>query len=169
MSRNTIQFDTLRLPIKRLLASKRNQNQYKSSSKHISAHHQTYITLYQSKSSDIYTKSQTFQKTIRLLAEHNSIWHFAIYQSKDFSPLNAIKININHLQHTFPHTIKHTLRSTNQNPQRSTLNHRHFRKLSDFSWNTIQFDTLRFTNKNTSRLYTQSNIFWSIFNTLFSY
>ena len=78
MSRNTIQFDKLRFTNQKLLASKRNQNQYKSSSKHISAHQQTYITLYQSKSSEIYIKSQTFQKTIRLLAEHNSIWHFAI-------------------------------------------------------------------------------------------
>ena len=67
------------------------------------------LTLYPSKSSEIYIKSQTFQKTLSLLAEHNSIWHIAIYQSKDFSPLNAIKININHLQHTFPHTMKHTL------------------------------------------------------------
>ena len=79
-------------PIKRLLASKRNQNQYKSSSTHISAHHQTYITLYPSKSSEITTKSHTFQKTIRLLAKHNSISHFAIYQSKDSSPLNVINI-----------------------------------------------------------------------------
>ena len=49
-------------------------------------------TLYPSKSSEITTKSQTFQKTIRLLAKHNSIWHFAIYQSKDSSPLNVINI-----------------------------------------------------------------------------
>ena len=122
------------------------------------------LTLYPSKSSEITTKSQTFQKTIRLLAEHNSIWHFAIYQSKDSSPLNVINIFWSIFNtHYAPSSIH--LRSTHQNHQRSQLNHRHFRKLSDFSRNTIQFDTLRFTNKNTSRLYTQSNIFWSIFNT----
>ena len=58
------------------------------------------LTLYPSKSSEITTKSKTFQKIIRLLAEHNSIWQFAIYQSKLFSPLNAIKYILKHLQHT---------------------------------------------------------------------
>ena len=66
------------------------------------------LTLYPSKSSEVTTKSQTFQKTIRLLAEHNSIWHFAIYQSKDSSPLNAIKYILKHLQHTFQLLIYHT-------------------------------------------------------------
>ena len=175
------------------------------------------LTLYPSKSSEITTKSQTFQKTIRLLAKHNSIWHFAIYQSKDSSPLNVINIfwsifnthYVHHQAYTYALPIKilrdhnyitdisenyqtsrgtqfnltlcdipikrllaskcnkyilkylqHTLwtpssiylRSTHQNPQRSQLNHRHFRKLSDFSRNTIQFDTLRFTNQKTPRL-----------------
>ena len=97
------------------------------------------LTLYPSKSSEITTKSQTFQKIIRLLAEHNSIWHFAIYQSKDFSPLNAIKYILKYLQHTLWTPSSIHLRSTHQNPQRSQLYHRHFRKLSDFSRNTIQF------------------------------
>ena len=175
------------------------------------------LTLYPSKSSEITTKSQTFQKIIRLLAKHNSIWHFAIYQSKDSSPLNVINIFwsifnthyghhqaytyalpikilrdhnyitdisenyqtsreiqfnltlcdlpikrllaskcnkyiLKYLQHTLCTPSSIHLRSTHQNPQRSQLYHRHFRKLSDFSRNTIQFDTLRFTNKNTSRL-----------------
>ena len=174
-------------------------------------------TLYPSKSSEITTISQTFQKIIRLLAEHNSIWHFAIYQSKDSSPLNVINIfwsifnthYVHHQAYTYALPIKilrdhnyitdisenyqtsrgtqfnltlcdlpikrllaskcnkyilkylqHTLctpssihpRSTHQNPQRSQLYHRHFRKLSDFSRNTIQFDTLRFTNQKTPRL-----------------
>ena len=51
----------------------------------------------------------TFQKTIRLLAEHNSNWQFAIYQSIVFSPLNAIKYILKHLQHTFQLLIYHTL------------------------------------------------------------
>ena len=91
-SRNTIQFDTLRLPTKRLLTSKCNkyipkylQHTCTDTIKHT-------LTLYPSKSSEITTKSQTFQKNIRLLPEHNSIWHFAIYQSKDSSPLNVINI-----------------------------------------------------------------------------
>ena len=97
------------------------------------------LTLYPSKSSEVTTKSQTFQKTIRLLAEHNSIWHFAIYQSKDSSPLNVINIfwSIFNTHLRRPSSIH--WRSTHQNPQRSQLNHRHFRKLSDFSRNTIQF------------------------------
>ena len=51
----------------------------------------------------------TFQKTIRLLAEHNSNWQFAIYQSIVFSPPNAIKYILKHLQHTFKLVIDHTL------------------------------------------------------------
>ena len=80
------------LPIKTLLASKRNQIYSEASSTHISAQHQAYTYALPIKSSDIYIKSQTFQKTLSLLAEHNSIWHFAIYQSKDCSPLNVINI-----------------------------------------------------------------------------
>ena len=175
------------------------------------------LTLYPSKSSEITTKSKTFQKIIRLLAEHNSIWHFAIYQSKLFSPLNAIKYILKYLQHTFRTPSSIHLRSTHQNPQRSLLNHRHLAKyqiylctqlnlthcdnqskdfspvnaikiiinhlqhtfpptikhtltlypsksseittesqitskISDLSRNTIQFDTLRFTNQKPSRL-----------------
>ena len=140
------------LPIKRLLASKRNQIYSEVSSTHISDTIKHTLTLYPSKSSEITTKSQTFQQNIRLLAEHNSIWHFAIYQSKLFSPLNAIKYILKHLQHTFPHNIKHTLTLYPSKSSEITLNHRHFRKLSDFSQNTIQFDTLRFTNQKTSRL-----------------
>ena len=96
------------------------------------------LTLYPSKSSEVTTKSQTFQKTIRLLVEHNSIWHFAIYQSKDSSPLNVINIFWSIFNTHFREPSSIHLRSTHQNPQRSQLNHRHFRKLSDFSWNTIQ-------------------------------
>ena len=77
--RNTIQFDTLRLPIKRLLASKCNKYILKYLQHTLCTIKHT-LTLYPSKSSEITTKSQTFQKIIRLLAEHNSIWHFAIYQ-----------------------------------------------------------------------------------------
>ena len=51
----------------------------------------------------------TFQKTIRLIAEHSLIWHFVIYQSKHFSPPNAIKYILKHLQHTFQLLIYHTL------------------------------------------------------------
>ena len=57
----------------------------------------------------------TFQKTIRLIAEHSLIWHFVIYQSKHFSPPNAIKCILKHLQHTFQLIIYHTSRFTHQN------------------------------------------------------
>ena len=85
--------------------------------------------------------------------EHNSIWHFAIYQSKDYSPLNVINIfwSIFNTHFRAPSSIH--LRSSHQNPTRSQLNHRDFRKLSDFSRNTIQFDTLRLPIKHFSPLY----------------
>ena len=67
------------------------------------------LVLYSLNSSCIYIKSQIFQKTIRLPAEHNSNWQFAIYQSKVFSPPNAIKYILKHLQHTFKLLIYHTL------------------------------------------------------------
>ena len=86
------------------------------------------LTLYPSKSSEVTTKSQTFQKTIRLLVEHNSIWHFAIYQSKDSSPLNVINIFWSIFNTHFREPSSIHLRSTHQNPQRSLLNHRHLAK-----------------------------------------
>ena len=98
------------LPIKRLLAYKRNQIYSEASSIHFqlliyhilrSTHHNPHCSKY----------ITTFQKTIRLLAEHNSIY---------------------------------TLRFIHQTPHISTINYSHFRKLSELSRNTIQFDTLRF-------------------------
>ena len=65
-----------RLPIKTLLASQRKQIYSEASSTHFSAINLSYtyslpiIILI-----DPY-KSQTFQKTIRVIAEHNSIWHY---------------------------------------------------------------------------------------------
>ena len=102
------------LPIKRYLASKRN----KYILKHLQYTFQLLIYhtyAYPLNSSWIYIKSQIFQKTIRLLAEHNSNWKFDIYQSKVFSPPNAIKYILKHLQHTFQLIIYHTSRFTHQN------------------------------------------------------
>ena len=198
------------LPIKKLLASQRNQIYSEASSTHFSAinlsyftlyssicslfqiHHRHFSTLsdlrrtqfnltlliYQSKTSRLSTQSNTylkhlqhtfqqliyhtlrfthqnahcskyittFQKTIRLIAEHNSIWHSVIYQSKHFSPPNAIKYILKHLQHTFQLLIYHIYALLIKMlivPNTSL----HFRKLSDLSRNTIQFNTLRFTNQ----------------------
>ena len=223
-----------RLPIKTLFAYQRNQIYSEASSTHFSAINLSYFTIYPLNSSWIYIKYPTFQKTIRVIVEHNSIWHYLIYQSKHFSPPNAIKYILKHLQHTFQLLIYHTLTlypsyslliqinhrhfSTLLDLSRNTIqfdtlwlpiktlltsqrkqiyseassthfsainlsytyalpiillliqiNHKYFSTLSDLSRNTIQFNTLRFTNQKTSRLSTQSNIFWSIFNTLFSY
>ena len=104
------------LLIKTLLAYQRKQIYSEASSIHFSA-----INLWYTYALPIIilidpNKSQTFQKTISVIAEHNSIWHFAIYQSKDFSPLNAIKYILKHLQHTFQLIIYHILRSTHHNP-----------------------------------------------------
>ena len=157
------------LPIKTLLTSQRNQIYSEASSTHFSAINLSYYTLYPLNSSWIYMKYPTFQKTIRVIVEHNSIWHSVIYRSKHFSPPNAIKYILKHLQHTFQLLIYHTLTLYPSYYLLIQINHRHFSTLSDLSRNTIQFNTLRFTNQNTSHLPTQSNIFWSIFNTLFSY
>ena len=63
--------------------------------------------LYPLNSSWIYIKSPTFQKTIRVIAEQNSIWHSVIYKSKHFSPPNANKYILKHLLHTFQLLIYH--------------------------------------------------------------
>ena len=97
------------LPIKTLLTSQLNQIYSEASSTHFSAINLSYFTLYPLNYSWIYIKSPTFQKTIRVIAEHNSIWHSVIYQSKHFSPPNAIKYILKHLQHTFKLLIYHTL------------------------------------------------------------
>ena len=100
------------LPIKTLLTSQRNQIYSEASSTHFSAINLSYFTIYPLNSSWIFIKYPTFQKTIRVIVEHNSIWHSVIYQSKHFSPPNAIKYILKHLQHTFQLLIYHTLRFT---------------------------------------------------------
>ena len=104
------------LLIKTLLASQRNQIYSEASSTHFSAINLSYFTLYPLNSSWIYIKYPTFQKTIRVIVEHNSIWQSVIYQSKHFSPPNANKYILKHLQHTFQLLIYHPSRFTHQNP-----------------------------------------------------
>ena len=156
------------LPIKTLLTFQRNQIYSEASSTHFSLiiYHTSRFTHQNAHCSKYIT---TFQKTIRLLAEHNSNWQFAIYQSIVFSPPNAIKYILKLLQHTFKLLIYHTLTLYPSYSSLIQINHRHFRKLSDFSLNTIQIDNLLLINQKSSLLQTQLNIFWSIFNTLFSY
>ena len=79
---------------------------------HFSAINLSYFTLYSSKCSLFIT---TFQKTFRVIVEHNSIWHSVINQSKHFSPPNANKYILKHLQHTFQPIIYHISRFTHQN------------------------------------------------------
>ena len=141
-SRNIIQFDTLRLPIKRLLASKCNK----------------YILKYLQHT--LWTPSSiTYALPIKILRDHNQITDISEkYQTSRgtqfdltlcdllIKRLLASKCNryiLKYLQHTLWTPSSIHLRSTHQNPQRSQLNQRHFRKLSDFSRKTIQFDTLR--------------------------
>ena len=125
------------LPIKTLLTSQRNQIYSEASSTHFSAINLSYYTLYPLNSSWIYMKYPTFQKTIRVIVEHNSIWHSVIYQSKHFSPPNAIKYILKHLQHTFQLLIYHTLTLYPSYSLLIQINHRHFSTLSDLSRNTI--------------------------------
>ena len=100
------------------------------------------LTLYPSKSSEITTKSQHFRK---LSDFSRNIIQFDTLRLP-IKRLLASKCNkyiLKYLQHTLWTPSSIHLRSTHQNPQRSQPNHRHFRKLSDFSRNIIQFDTLR--------------------------
>ena len=59
-----------------------------------------------------------------------------------------MKYIINLLKQTFRMTLNMHLRSTNQ-IHMDLKNHRHFRQRSDFSRNTIQFNTFRFIYQNT--------------------
>ena len=104
------------LSIKRFVASQCNQIYSEASSTHFSAVNLSYTYALPIIILIDPNKSQTFQKTISVIAEHNSIWHFVIIQSKHFSPLNAIKYILKHLQHTFLLLIYHILRSTHHNP-----------------------------------------------------
>ena len=97
------------LLIKTLLASQRNQIYSEASSTHFSAVNLSYTYALPIIILIDPNKSQTFQKTIRVIAEHNSIWHSVIYQSKHFSPSNAIKYILKHLQNTFQLLIYDTL------------------------------------------------------------
>ena len=104
-------------------------------------------------------QAYTYALPIKILRDHNQITDISEkYQTSPgtqfnltlcdlpFKRLLASKCNeyiLKYLQHTLWTPSSIHLRSTHQNPQRSQLNHRHFRKLSDFSRNIIQFDTLR--------------------------
>ena len=125
------------------------------------------LTLYPLNSSWIYIKYPTFQKTITVIAEHSLKWHFRL-PIKHFSPINANKYILKHLQHTFQLLIYHTLVLY---PSKSSLFKIHHYISENYqTYRGQQFNlTLSITNQNTSRLSTQLNIFWSIFNTLFSY
>ena len=116
------------LYIKTLLASKRNQIYSEASSTRFSAINLLYLR-YRWNSSRRYIKSQTFpdHQTSRG-TQFN--WHFSIYISEHFTPLNAIKY-----------------KSTWISAKSQT-----FRQLSDFSRNTIQFNTFRFIYQNTLHL-----------------
>ena len=73
---------------------------------HFSAINLSYFTLYLLNSPWIYIKSQTFQKIIRLLADHNSIYTLQfICQTLQTTKRN--QNTINYLQHTT--TIQFTL------------------------------------------------------------
>ena len=67
-----------RLPIKTLLASQRNQIYSEASSTHFSAINLSYTNAIPIIILIDRNKFQTFQKSIRLIAEHNSIWHFRL-------------------------------------------------------------------------------------------
>ena len=91
----------------------------------------------------------TFQKTIRLIADNSLIWHFrlpiktlfAYQRNQIYSEAASTQFSAINLSYFTIYPLNSSL---------IQINHKHFRKLSDFSLNTIQFDTLRFTNQNTS-------------------
>ena len=122
------------------------------------------LTLYPSKSSEITTKSKTFQKIIRLLAEHNSIWQFAIYQSKLFSPLNAIKYILKHLQHTLWTPSSIHLRYPSKSSEIYIKSQTFQKTLSLLVEHNSIWHFAIYQSKDCSPL-NVINIFWSIFNT----
>ena len=158
---------TLSITIKTLLASQRNQIYSEASSTHFSAINLSYFTLYSSKCSlfqihhYISENIQSYRRTqfnltlcdkpikTLLTSQRNQIYseasstHFSANNLSYFT-LYSSKCSLFQIHHYIPENYQ-TYRGT-------------------------QFNlTLSITNQNTSRLSTQSNIFWSIFNTLFSY
>ena len=140
------------LPIKTLITSQRNQIYSEASSTHFSAINLSYFTL-QSSNPHCSKYITTFQKTIRLIAEHSLIWHFVIYQSKHFSPHNAIKYILTHLQYTFQLIIYHTSRFTHQNAHCSkyiTTFQKTIRLLAEHNsiWHSVIYQSKHFSPPN---------------------
>ena len=155
------------LPIKKLLASQRNQIYSEASSTHFSAINLSYFTLYSSKCS-------LFQ-IHHYISENNQS-----YRRTQFNltlcdlPIKTLLTSqrnqniLKHFQHTFQLIIYHISRFTHQNAHCSkyiTTFQKTIRLIAEHSliWHSV------INNQNTSHLPTQTNIFWSIFNTLFSY
>ena len=126
------------------------------------------LTLYPSKSSEITTKSKTFQKIIRLLEEHNSIWQFAIYQSKLFSPLNAIKIFWSIFNTHFRTTSSIHLRYPSKSSEIYIKSQTFQKTLSLIVEHNSIWHFAIYQSKDCSPL-NVINIFWSILNTLFGH
>ena len=167
LSRNTIQFNTLRFTNQKTSRLSTQSNIFASST-HFSAINLSYFTLYSSKCSlfqihhYISENNQSYRGTqFNLTLCDKPIKTLLTSQRKQiYSEASSTHFSAINLSNTYALPIILLL---------IQINHRYFSTLSDLSRNTIQFNTLRFTNQKTSRLSTQSNIFWSIFNTLFSY
>ena len=106
----------------------------------------------------------TFQKTIRLVAEHSLIWHFRL----PIKTLLASQRNQIYSEASSTHFSAINLSSFTLYSSKSLwFQIDHYISENYQTCRGTQFNlTLSITNQNTSRLSTQSNIFWSIFNTL---
>ena len=153
------------LPIKTLLTSQRNQIYSEASSKHFSSNNLSYFTLYSSKCS-LFQIHHYISENYQTSREHSLIWHFRL----TIKTLLASQRNQIYSEAFKTHFIAINLSYFTLYPSYSLLiqiNIQTFQYTIRLIADTIQFNTLRFTNQNTSHLPTQSNIFWSIFNTLF--
>ena len=112
-------------------------------------------------------KSRTFLKTIRVIAEHNSIWHcdlliktlLASQRNQIYSEASSTHFSAVNLWYTYALPIIILI-----DPNISQTFQKTISVIAEHNsiWHSV------ITNQNTSRLPTQSNIFWSIFNTLLS-
>ena len=103
------------LPIKRLLASQRNQIYSEASSTHFSAINISYNYSLPIIILIVPNTSVHFRK-LSDLSRNTIQFGTAIYQAIVFSPIIAIKYILKHLHHTFQLLIYHILRSTHHNP-----------------------------------------------------
>ena len=105
----------------------------------------------------------SFQNPIRVIVEHNSIWHDLLIKTL-LASQNQIYSEASSTHFSAINLSYFTLYSSKS----SWFQIHHYISENYQTYRGLQFNlTFSITNQNTFRLSTQLNIFWSIFNTLF--